>query len=90
MVFIVYPIGQGSFSDGMSLGILETFNFTLIFQAEHNIFMNPIHMFEVAAVFGRSFLFTMHGSLITFLLIKNIIGRIRSLRLHIWSNARNL
>jgi len=36
-VFIVYPIGQGSFSDGMPLGISGTFNFMLVFQAEHNI-----------------------------------------------------
>ena len=34
-VFIVYPIGQGSFSDGMPLGISGTFNFMLVFQAEH-------------------------------------------------------
>ena len=26
-VFIIYPIGQGSFSDGMPLGISGTFNF---------------------------------------------------------------
>ena len=26
-VFIVYPIGQGSFSDGMPLGMSGTFNF---------------------------------------------------------------
>ena len=26
-VFVVYPIGQGSFSDGMSLGIYGTFSF---------------------------------------------------------------
>merc|ERR1719447_1602035 len=39
-VFIVYPIGQGSFSDGMPLGISGTFNFMLVFQAEHNILMH--------------------------------------------------
>ena len=37
VVFIVYPIGQGSFSDAMPLGISGTFNFMLVFQAEHNI-----------------------------------------------------
>ena len=26
-VFLIYPIGQGSFSDGMPLGISGTFNF---------------------------------------------------------------
>jgi len=31
-VFVVYPIGQGSFSDGMPLGIGGTFNFMLVFQ----------------------------------------------------------
>ena len=32
-VFLVYPIGQGSFSDGMPLGISGTLNFMLVFQA---------------------------------------------------------
>jgi photosystem II P680 reaction center D1 protein len=50
-VFIVYPIGQGSFSDGMPLGIAGTFNFMLVFQAEHNILMHPFHMAGVAGVF---------------------------------------
>ena len=43
-VFIVYPIGQASFSDGMPLGISGTFNFMLVFQAVHNILMHPIHI----------------------------------------------
>merc|ERR1712238_207250 len=51
-VFLVYPIGQGSFSDGMPLGISGTFNFMLVFQAEHNILMHPFHMAGVAGVFG--------------------------------------
>ena len=41
-VFLVYPFGQGSFSDGMPLGISGTFNYMLVFQAEHNILMHPI------------------------------------------------
>ena len=49
-VFIIYPIGQGSFSDGMPLGISGTFNFMLVFQAEHNILMHPFHMLGVAGV----------------------------------------
>ena len=53
-VFIIYPIGQGSFSDGMPLGISGTFNFMLVFQAEHNILMHPFHMAGVAGVFGGS------------------------------------
>ena len=64
-VFIVYPIGQGSFSDGMPLGISGTFNFMLVFQAEHNILMHPFHILGVAGVFGGSFFSTMHGSLVT-------------------------
>ena len=40
-VFLVYPFGQGSFSDGMPLGISGTFNYMLVFQAEHNILMHP-------------------------------------------------
>jgi hypothetical protein len=32
---LIYPIGQGSFSDGMPLGISGTFNFMIVFQAEH-------------------------------------------------------
>jgi hypothetical protein len=43
-VFFIYPIGQGSFSDGMPLGISGTFNFMIVFQAEHNILMHPFHM----------------------------------------------
>jgi hypothetical protein len=39
-VFLIYPIGQGSFSDGMPLGISGTFNFMIVFQAEHNILMH--------------------------------------------------
>jgi photosystem II P680 reaction center D1 protein len=53
-VFCVYPIGQGSFSDGMPLGISGTFNFMLVFQAEHNILMHPFHVMGVAGVFGGS------------------------------------
>jgi photosystem II P680 reaction center D1 protein len=64
-VFIVYPIGQGSFSDGMPLGVSGTFNFMLVFQAEHNILMHPFHFAGVAGVFGGSLFSAMHGSLVT-------------------------
>ena len=64
-VFIVYPIGQGSFSDGMPLGISGTFKFMLVFQAEHNILMHPFHILGVAGVFGGSLFSAMHGSLVT-------------------------
>jgi photosystem II P680 reaction center D1 protein len=53
-VFLIYPIGQGSFSDGMPLGLSGTFNFMIVFQAEHNILMHPFHMLGVAGVFGGS------------------------------------
>nr|QIZ74396.1 D1 reaction center protein of photosystem II [Draparnaldia mutabilis] len=72
-VFIVYPIGQGSFSDGMPLGISGTFNFMIVFQAEHkNILMHPFHMLGVAGVFGGSLFSAMHisGSLVTSSLIR--------------------
>ena len=64
-VFCVYPIGQGSFSDGMPLGISGTFNFMLVFQAEHNILMHPFHVIGVGGVFGGSLFSAMHGSLVT-------------------------
>ena len=64
-VFVVYPIGQASFSDGMPLGISGTFNFMLVFQAEHNILMHPFHILGVAGVFGGSLFSAMHGSLVT-------------------------
>ena len=69
-VFLVYPFGQGSFSDGMPLGISGTFNFMLVFQAEHNILMHPFHMLGVAGVFGGSLFSAMHGSLVTSSLIR--------------------
>jgi photosystem II P680 reaction center D1 protein len=64
-VFIVYPMAQGSFSDGMPLGVTGTFNFMLVFQAEHNILTHPFHILGVAAVFGGSLFSAMHGSLVT-------------------------
>ena len=42
VVFIVYPIGQGSFLDGMPLSISGTFNFMLVFQAEYNYINAPV------------------------------------------------
>merc|ERR1719226_267224 len=69
-VFIFYPIGQASFSDGMPLGISGTFNFMLVFQAEHNILMHPFHILGVAGVFGGSLFSAMHGSLVTSSLLR--------------------
>ncbi|MBD2357842.1 photosystem II q(b) protein [Tolypothrix sp. FACHB-123] len=69
-VFLIYPIGQGSFSDGMPLGISGTFNFMLVFQAEHNILFHPFHMLGVAGVFGGSLFCAMHGSLVSSSLVR--------------------
>ncbi|KAF6152374.1 hypothetical protein GIB67_006610 [Kingdonia uniflora] len=53
-IFLIYPIGQGSFSNDMPQGISGTFNFMIIFQAEHNILMHPLHMLGVAGYrFGQ-------------------------------------
>jgi photosystem II P680 reaction center D1 protein len=77
-VFLVYPFGQGSFSDAMPLGISGTFNYMLVFQAEHNILMHPFHMLGVAGVFGGSLFSAMHGSLVTSSLVR------------VWSRRRDL
>ncbi|ACK70141.1 photosystem q(b) protein [Gloeothece citriformis PCC 7424] len=69
-VLLIYPIGQGSFSDGLMLGISGTFNFMIVFTAEHNILMHPFHMLGVAGVFGGALFAAMHGSLVTSSLIR--------------------
>jgi photosystem II P680 reaction center D1 protein len=69
-VFLIYPIGQGSFSEGMPLGISGTFHFMLGFQADHNIMMHPLHMLGVAGIFGGAILSALHGSLVTSSLIQ--------------------
>ena len=57
-------------SFSMPLGISGTFNYMLVFQAEHNILMNPLHMLGVAGVFGGALFSAMHGSLVTSSLIR--------------------
>jgi photosystem II P680 reaction center D1 protein len=69
-VLLVYPIGQGSFSEGLPLGIAGTFHFMLAFQANHNILMHPFHMLGVAGIFGGALLASLHGSLVTSTLIR--------------------
>ncbi|BAY12034.1 photosystem II q(b) protein [Calothrix sp. NIES-2098] len=69
-VLLIYPIGQGSFSDGMMLGISGTFNFMIVFSPEHNILMHPFHMLGVAGVFGGALFSAMHGSLVTSTLVR--------------------
>ena len=69
-VLMVYPIGQGSFSEGMPLGIAGTFHFMLSLQAAHNVLMHPFHMLGVAGIFGGAFLSATHGSLVTASLIR--------------------
>lgn len=69
-VLLIYPIGQGSFSDGLMLGISGTFNFMIVFTAEHNVLMHPFHMLGVAGVFGGALFSAMHGSLVTSSLVR--------------------
>jgi photosystem II P680 reaction center D1 protein len=69
-VFLIYPIGQGSFSEGMPLGISGTFHFMFAFQADHNILMHPLHQLAVAGVFGGAILVALHGSLVTSSLVR--------------------
>ncbi|BAZ04425.1 photosystem II q(b) protein [Calothrix sp. NIES-3974] len=70
-VLLIYPIGQGSFSAGMPLGISGTFNFMLEFQADHNILMSPLHQLGVIGVLGGAFACAMHGSLVTSTLLRS-------------------
>ena len=69
-IFLVYPLGQGSFSEGMPLGISGTFHYMLAFQADHNILMHPLHMLGVAGVFAGALLSSLHGSLVTSSLVR--------------------
>lgn len=69
-VLLIYSIGQGSFSDGLPLGISGTFNFMFVLQAEHNVLMHPFHMLGVIGVFGGALFSAMHGSLVTSSLIR--------------------
>ncbi|GAB4304084.1 MAG: photosystem II q(b) protein [Oscillatoriaceae cyanobacterium] len=69
-VFLIYPIGQGSFSEGMPLGISGTFHFMLAFQAEHNILMHPLHMLGVIGILGGALLGALHGSLVVSSLVR--------------------
>ena len=64
-VFLVYPFGQGSFSDAMPLEHLWYVQLYACVPAEHNILMHPFHMLGVAGVFGGSLFSAMHGSLVT-------------------------
>nr|WP_322744962.1 photosystem II q(b) protein [Leptolyngbya ectocarpi] len=70
-VLLIYPIGQGSFSSGMPLGISGSFTFMLQFQAEHNILANPFHQLGVIGVFGGALLCATHGSLVTSALVSH-------------------
>merc|ERR550517_1143998 len=58
----------------MPLGISGTFNFMLVFQAEHNILMHPFHILGVSGVFGASLFSAMHGSLVTSSLLSETYG----------------
>lgn len=69
-VLLMYPIGQGSFSEGMPLGISGTFYFMFSLQAQHNVLMHPFHMLGVTGVLGGALLSALHGSLVTSSLIQ--------------------
>lgn len=69
-VLLVYPMGQGSFSEGLPLGIAGTFHFMFAFQADHNILMHPLHMLGVAGIFSGALLSATHGSLVVASLIR--------------------
>lgn len=69
-VLLIYPIGQGSFSDGLPLGISGTFHFMFAFQGDHNILMHPLHQLGVVGVLGGALLSSLHGSLVTASLIR--------------------
>ncbi|MGF1539827.1 MAG: photosystem II q(b) protein [Pleurocapsa sp.] len=70
-VLIIYPLGQGGFSEGMPLGISGTFYFMFRFQAEHNILMSPFHQLGVIGVLGGALLCAAHGSIVTSSLIRH-------------------
>jgi len=78
-VLLIYPIGQGSFSAGMPLGISGTFTFMLQFQADHNILANPFHQLGVIGVFGGSLFCAAHGSLVTSAIIRQGVGEASAL-----------
>ena len=74
----------------MPLGISGTFNYMLVFQAEHNILMHPFHMLGVAGVFGGSLFSAMHGSLVTSSLVRETTERVPELRLQVRPRGRDL
>lgn len=69
-VLLIYPIGQGSFSEALPLGIAGTFHYMMAFQAEHNILMHPFHMLGVSGIFAGALFSSLHGSLVTSSLIR--------------------
>jgi photosystem II P680 reaction center D1 protein len=69
-VFLIYPLGQGSFSDGMPLGISGTFNFMFVFQAEHNILMHPSICWALPVYLVVLCSPLCHGSLVTSSLVR--------------------
>ena len=79
-VFLVYPFGQGSFSDATPLGISGTFNYMLVFQAEHNILTCiPSTCWESLVCLVAVYSQITHGSLVTSSLARNYRKRITKL-----------
>ena len=69
-----------------------TFNYMLVFQAEHNILMHPFHMLGVAGVFGGSLFSAMHGSLVTSSLVRETTEtrKPQQLWLQVWPRRRDV
>ena len=70
-VFLVYPFGQGSFSDGMPLGISGMLQLHVRVPSRTQHTNAPIpYEAGVAGMFGGSLFSAMHGSLVTSSLIR--------------------
>ena len=52
-VLLVYPIGQGSFSEGLPLGVAGTFHFMMAFQADH--YPGEIHLYAATLTDPEAF-----------------------------------
>uniref|UniRef100_A0A5K0VYG3 Uncharacterized protein n=1 Tax=Nymphaea colorata TaxID=210225 RepID=A0A5K0VYG3_9MAGN len=72
-IFLIYPIGKESFPDCMPLRISGTFNSMIVLQAKHNIHMHPFHKLGVVGAIGGSLFGVVHGSLMTYNLIRKTV-----------------
>lgn len=70
-VFLIYPMSQGSFSEGMPLGISGAFTFMSTF-TKQSVLMHPFYMLGVAGIFGSSFFCAIYGSLANSFLVREV------------------